>query len=425
MFNVGGTSAGGGAGGLWGNNLFLSLLSQYGASMAGEGSVAAGLNRINQGVIAAQSKAKEQKRQQDLMTKLLGQGVDVSSDAEGGLTLKAGSLGDLTKILSDYREGGSELEVPEGGPRSEPGILELAAQDYTSDQNLRNETLRGFLGGVTPNPTSSSPDVPVSGIPDYSDLVGLTPQDMSKALAGAQETELLRQRIEDSLSARQTALAKAGIDKRYKESLIGQAEARTKKTLSELDEEVQKSPLEVPGLGELTMDQWDALPMKTRAYSYYAFDAKQRDEEVVSYNRWIQDTDEPTAKEIYDIAKDDEDFKNFYFESKRAGAMNLGDVIERREATADVDVEKYFTDPEGLVEYVDKRISSREVQDKLFQFSSKDRAKETIREKERIVDRKIKAAGEVISKRVDKDEGVFIWVVKWPSGNISEVKYAY
>ena len=45
------------------NNLFLSLLSQGGASLSGEDSLAAGINPILQGTIGAQSNAKEQNRQ--------------------------------------------------------------------------------------------------------------------------------------------------------------------------------------------------------------------------------------------------------------------------------------------------------------------------------------------------------------------------
>ncbi len=53
------------------NNMFLSMLSQGGASVAGPDSVAAGINPILQSTIGAQSKAKEQNRQMAMLKKLL------------------------------------------------------------------------------------------------------------------------------------------------------------------------------------------------------------------------------------------------------------------------------------------------------------------------------------------------------------------
>jgi hypothetical protein len=392
-------------GNLWDNNLFLSLLSQGGASLAGEGSIAAGVNPILQGTIAAQSKAKEQKRQMEMLSKLLGQGVDFKSSADGKVTINAETIDALSSLLG----GGGEMNMKE---EASTGL----APDATQIQPTKSQGSLGFLQSLL-NPPSSSPDVPA-----YSDLVGLTPQDMSQALAGAQQTELLKSRVASDLAARRAAVASAKTDTAYKQALTKQAQATTKKTLASMEDEIQRAPLAVPGIGTLTMDQWKSLDTKTKAYSYYAYNAKQNDETVMPYSEWSKQTDEPTAKQLYDLARVDPDFRDFYFESKRAGATQVS-VGERELEKAGVAGQTYFKSGK-FINDLDDYMSSEEVQNKLFATPPEQRGTQEAVERVQFIEQNIISRGGTISDiKFAEDGKTMVWTVEWPSGDTEEVKH--
>lgn len=144
------------------NKLFLQYLSGAGAAMGGEGSFAAGLNKITQQNIATQNYAqmvgKQQtaakKRHQEymsMMKELLGGGAKINMDKDN-VSIKApsalfGGEGGMSSLIS----GGAPAASGAGGP--------AAKQEF--------DVL---------NPSASPLDV------SSADLAGLTPQNISQAL---------------------------------------------------------------------------------------------------------------------------------------------------------------------------------------------------------------------------------------------------
>jgi hypothetical protein len=81
------------------NRLMLQMLSGAGASIAGPGSFAAGMNPMVQQNIAAQSQASLQnKRMNQMAAILLGKGLNVTSDDKGGITVKGENMEALSAL---------------------------------------------------------------------------------------------------------------------------------------------------------------------------------------------------------------------------------------------------------------------------------------------------------------------------------------
>jgi hypothetical protein len=220
------------------------------------------------------------------------------------------------------------------------------------------------------------------------------------------------------------------VDSLYKGALIEDIENRGEiskiNAQTALAQQMRRSPLELPGLGELDFETWKSLDTKTKAYSYYAFNAKQNNEEVMPYSEWSRQTDKPTLFEYYELAKEDPEFKTFldqYNESK-ATQINIGQQVEKAEALKGVEAKTYFTSHKGLVKDVDAHVESDQVQNKLMQHAGEPEKlrEETLREKEKFIDRQIKSSGgKIIDKQLDGSD--FVWVVEWPDGSTSEVRY--
>jgi len=121
----------------------------------------------------------------------------------------------------------------------------------------------------------------------------------------------------------------------------------------------------------------------------------------------------------------DGDFNTYLKEMTSLGGttINIGEQVAKAGALADVKAEKYFTDPAGgLTTDINKYINSDEVQNKLFAIEPSGRGVELAREKEKFIITKIKAAGgKIIESKLEGRDYVFI--VEWPSGNTSEVRY--
>lgn len=396
-----------GIGSLLENKLFLQLLSGAGASIAGEDSVAAqAINPIVQQNISSQNYA-------GLLKKILGGGGKMTIDKDKFSLTGASELlgGDRVQSGDPASEGfgGTQAGVEQ---RTTPAV---PTAPTTTPQKGGFDFLTNLL-----NPSSS----PLGDI-SAADLAGLTPEMITQALQLKQAQDVTRQRSISDIRTQLFREKSLSLEERKAKSAesLRQQEIDIKSKTLDLKGKIKKSPLEVPGLGVVSLEEWKALDTKTKAYSYYAFDAKTKGEEVLPYDEWSQQTDEPTAKQIFDIAKDDPEFKDFYFEAKRAGAIKIGEITERKEAVADIAAVKYFSDPKGLVQDVDKFINTEDVQNKLFALEPGQREQESVREKEKFITGKIiSAGGEITESRLDGR--TFVWTVKWPNGKTSEVRYA-
>ena len=130
----------------------------------------------------------------------------------------------------------------------------------------------------------------------------------------------------------------------------------------------------------------------------------------------------------YERAKDEGYEGNFNAYLKEMTSLggttiNIGEQVAKAGALADVKAEKYFTDPKGgLTADVDKHINTEEVQNKLFTLEPSNRGLALSKEKEAFIIGKIKSAGgKIIESKLEGRDYVFI--VEWPSGKTSEVRY--
>lgn len=308
----------------------------------------------------------------------------------------------------------------------------IAAQSYAKQQERYLNILRGMLAGDVPEggkmtmdskgmkidmPTSlTTPSVPESQVPgeqprggmglinpfaisqpgvSAADLAGLTPRDLSQALQDVVGVETLKQQISVSKT------------KEYRKT----------------QELLRTAPMEVPGLGKLSFDEWKTLDSKTKAYSYYAFDAKTRGEAVLDYNEWEQQADPTTIEQIFRLAEEDEGFKDFFFRQKRAGAVriSIGEKIAERKAFGELKGQLYFKDPKWTGD-LSKHISSEDVQNKIFQAEDPGmvRAEESVR----FIESKISAGGGNIEDvKLSEDGKAITWTVRWPSGDVETIRH--
>lgn len=221
------------------------------------------------------------------------------------------------------------------------------------------------------------------------------------------------------------------VDTLYKGALIQDIENRGE--VSRINAETaaaqlaRRAPMELPGIGQLSFDEWKSLDTKTKAYSYYAFDAKQNNEEVMPYNEWSRQTNDPMAVQIYREALDDPEFAKWYEDKYKSGVnVNIDQQVEKAEAMDRVEARSYFTSPKGLATDVDKFVETRGAKMKLMQHLDDPETLEveTARLKEDFVDKKIQASGgKILGKRVE--DNTIVWTVKWPDGKTSEVRYGF
>lgn len=351
----------GGLSNLMQNRLFLQYLSAAGQDIAGGGPIGAGVADVTQQNIAAQSYAKQQERYLNILRGMLAGEVP-----EGG------------KVTTDSR--GMRIDVPRA-------FTSPSGVDYltTIPEQRRPEGGAGLI-----NPFAiSQPGVSAA------DLAGLTPRDLSQALQDVIRVESLKQEISASKTTE------------YRKT----------------QELLRTAPMEVPGLGRLSFEEWKTLDSKTKAYSYYAFDARTRGEKVLNYNEWEQQVDPPTIEQVYELAEEDEGFKKFFFEQKRAGAprITIGEKLAERKALGELKGQLYFKDPDWTDD-LSRYMSSEDVQNKIFQAEDPGmvRAEESVR----FIESKISAGGGNIEDvKLSEDGRTITWTVKWPSGDVETIRH--
>lgn len=243
-------------------------------------------------------------------------------------------------------------------------------------------------------------------------MAGLTPENISQALQFKFAKEEMGQKKVTDL-----------IDMIYKGALTDQALATAEKN---------KPSITIPGTDiKLTRDQYldwyKAANKDERTAAIKNYEYAQGKGYKGSFEQF-QDASRTSHQKDFEQAKAEGyegSFNEWMLSMAKAGAMNLGDLLEREGGKADVRAQKYFTDPEGLVADVDKYVDSEEVQNRLFQYSSDPRQREieTVRAKEKFITGKIIASGgEIVDEKLDGR--TFVFTVKWKDGTTSEVRYA-
>ena len=379
------------------NQLLLQYLSAAGQDIGAGNPLGANVNAVTQQQIATRN-----------FTKLIQQMLSGKVPAGGKVMLNEKGLqmhipqtslqtDDFDPLSRSTEGGGSATTSPTPG---------------TAPSAPTNPALGKLL-----NPSSSPLDI------SNADLAGLTTQDVAQALKLKLANEEIGARSINDL-----------FDNAYKAALINQAQQTTElapvKEARAWAELLREAPLDVPGLGKLDLDTWNKLDTKTKAYSYYAFDAKQRGEEVMGYNEWATQTDEPTAKELYDIAKNDPEFAKWLTQYRESGAtrISLGETIQRKRATGWVSFEN------DLPDKVNKHITSREVRRRLMQLEDKNKKpiepgtpeykRALAIEKSNFIEDQLRNRGTIIDVELSKDGKVGTWTVRTKNGRTEKISYA-
>jgi hypothetical protein len=341
---------------------------------------------------------------------MLGGGAKMTLDKES-ISIK----GPMSMLQGSDGPGGPGDAPGPGGTFGE-GATSTGVQGATSaptseakaSQSVLSTLLRGNLGVVNP---SGSPLGDLTG----ADLAGLTTRDISQALQfKLAQDDVGRQSVNDLIS---NIYKLSQIEQGA--AAVGVAKAREARLLRDL---TRQAPLNVPGLGRLSLDEWEALDTKTKAYSYYAFNANQQGENVLPYNEFVQQADPSSLVQYYDLAKKDPEFKEFYFESKKAGAarITIGEKAESRKALNWVDA------VDDMQKDVEKHMASDIVQDKLIQYDmgSEEEAIAKAGARVKFIEQRIRTAGgKIIDVSYDPETKIMIWTVRNPLGEKEEISY--
>lgn len=376
----------GGLEGLFQNKLFLQYLSGMGGALSAGEPIGPALNQVTQQNISAQNFNK-------LLAKLMGDAAN--PETPGKVSFDGTKLTYNTELGPQDMSGLGKSILGEQekilGPVGESGRNILGGTSENTALATAGSKLPGGSGKDWSSILNPSSSAAING----ADLAGLTPQDISQALRFKMAGEEMEQKkISDF------------VDMIYKSALMEQAYASAEKARRPEDERTAE----------------------VKNYEYYVNQQRALGKSPKTIDEWNKDL-RTTHQKDYDRAVD-EGYKGTFPEWVRditalSGGLDLGEFKKRKEATADIEAKKYFTDPKGLVADVDKHVASEEIQNQLFQYSgdTKKREVETVRAKEKFIRGKIAASGGAI---VDEklDGRTFVFKVKWNDGSTSEVRYA-
>ena len=269
----------GGLNNLLQNKMFLQYLSAAGGAISEGKPLGAALNQVTQQNIASQN-------QLGILKKMLGQ-------YPAGTKMTVDDKGSTFKIPHQIQEETLTESSPEGTGLSQSNTP-VSQPNQLVPQPQQNQILSQMLSG---NPLD---DI------NMSDLAGLSPTDISNALQ-----------------------LKLG---------VGNQQLNAMEMVQKLTPQpVEMAPVDLPGYGPLTLDQYKALDSKTKGYAYYVYDAKSRGEKVMSQNEWAQQTADPVQLQYYEASLKDPGFKKYLLEMARANAtnINIGEKVEAAKQTAE------------------------------------------------------------------------------------------
>jgi len=360
------------------NKMFLQYLAAAGQDIGAGQPIGANVNKVTMQNIAAQNYMK-------LLQQMLG-----PDDTKGAIS-----------------KDGIKMDIP----ASALGTLSGGSM-FTPDQSLAPIKQPGGMA----NPfVSSQPSI--SG----ADLAGLTPQDISSALSGAQSVEALRQKKVSDVS--DTLYKQKMMD--YYDALIG-----------------EKTPsITIPGTDiKLTTKQYldwyksankDERTNAIKNYEYAQTEAggsfKGSFEEYQN-SAWTghkKDYEEAVAGGYRGPNDTEPDFNTWLRDiTALGGGLTLGEKLTEIKAKAGLKGQTYFKDPKWT-EDLNKYMSSDEVQNELFKMETGEQEQKTSEVKVQFIEDKITAGGgKVEGVKFAEDNKTMIWTVKWPSGDIEEIRYA-
>jgi len=184
----------------------------------------------------------------------------------------------------------------------------------------------GFGGGSpSPTPTATPPSGgqqgiinPSVGLPgDLSglSLAGLKPEDINKAITlGLTGADLERKKVSDLyVNAYHQALVNEKIAARGAKDVL--------------------APVNVPGVGQIPLEQFKAMPTETKAYAYAMHLRQQNGQGMISPEQFKREASPDAMIRLIERAGSDPKFMADLVKVKQAGAMNLGDLGTKQEQT--------------------------------------------------------------------------------------------
>ena len=371
-------TTGGGLESLLQNKLFLQYLSAAGSDLSTTGQLGAGVAGVTSQNIQSQNFMK-------LLQQMLG------GQVPGG------------KLSADDK--GIKFDVPKSALGDTFNIKEGLAPTNTPVAPT-GQTLP--IGGQV---SAANPFAPGQLDINAADLAGLTTQDISSAIGmRMQQDQLGQKRISDVM------------DMLYKGQMIQESAARTRK--ADLPEPLDEDfPITHPTGGQLTHRQWQTLPDDEKRYAIYVHGSKQLgDKDIMTKNEF--ESLKPTDREKL-LRAFERDPKLLGIETglRKAGAtkIDLSGKLEEKKAMSELSGQLYFNEPKWTDD-LNKHIGSADVQDQLFKADNPKqvRSEETVK----FIENKISAGGgKVEAVRWAEDGKTMIWKVRWPSGDVKEIKY--
>lgn len=309
-----GVGEGGGGGFDWAsllqNPFFLSLMSQVGAGLAGDNQAVQGVNAINQQAIGAKSKA-------DMMQRLL------AGQVPGG-SLQITDKGIKIALPPSGESGLGSLSDNSGLALAQQGSQLKGGSGIQWNQQNMPSQVRQLNPFVSSQPGAFS----------YADLAGLTSQDVTEAFGANLQQQRINQESINSV-----------YDNMYKIALMNQAQSVA---------ESRKPIFTVPGTGvKLSANdylEWKKLGQSERTSLVKEYEYAQEQGfkgSIIDFKNSVGST----GIKDYEYAKS-QGYEGSYYDWKtdiaKAGAINLGEAVEKRKALGQVDQELKVTDPDYI-----------------------------------------------------------------------------
>ena len=360
-----------GLGDLFQNKLFLQYLAAAGQDISSGEGIGTNVNKVTQQNISSQNYMK-------MLQQMLG-----PDDTKGTVS-----------------KDGIKMDIPASVLAGDKGNT-MESDQFKVDQNLYQPTTVQPQGGSNfANPFGGSQQ----GI-SASDLAGLTPQDISQAMQFKMSQDEFENKKVNEV-----------IEQQYKQFLMNKVEPLDK-----------KFPITVPGIGNVSLRQWNALTKDQQEYAGYVYKAKMMGDEDIMNEKEFKLL-EPTEREIFlRSVMADPALKDAAVDLAKAGAtkISLGEKLTETKAKSGLKGQLYFDDPKWTGD-MNKYLDSDTVQNELFTLESADRDKKTAEFKIKFIEDKITAGGGTVTKapKFADDGKTVIWTVRWPSGDTRTIKYA-
>ncbi len=318
--------------GLLANPDVLYMMAGLGGAIGKDNPFAVAAGNMTQQGIAAHNQKK-------LLMALLGQG----GAPKAGETVGSGfdkianqfiGAHDLTKVSNDGKTATftgppSAFESLAGGSNSKiPNTTTTLPSESDAAVNQRSNDLifqamsgsKNLSPPATPTPPSGgqqsiiNPSVGLPGDLSGLSLAGLKPEDINRAITlGLTGADLERKKVSDLYQ-----------NQYWQEMVREKALARGAKDIL--------APIEMPGIGQMSLQQFNALPPKTKAYAYAMTLRKQNGQSIISPEQFEREINPSEMEKLIELAKRPgalNTIKEIY--SAKAPQINLGALGDRQE----------------------------------------------------------------------------------------------